>query len=69
MVGAGIKSSMVYVATDELHAVKDRLHIHSLHATILHLLGANDEKSPISAPAVTSALTDVHGHAAQRIIA
>jgi hypothetical protein len=69
MAGAGIKSSMAYGAADELHAVKDRLHIHSLHATILHLLVANDEKSPFAAPAVTSALTDVHGHAAQKIIA
>ena len=41
MAGGGVKGGQVIGATDEvgLHAVEDRLHVHDLHATILHLLG------------------------------
>jgi len=41
MAGGGVKGGRVIGTTDEigLHAVEDRLHIHDLHATILHLLG------------------------------
>lgn len=41
MAGGGVKGGQVIGETDELglHAVKDRLHIHDLHATILHLMG------------------------------
>ena len=45
MAGGGVKGGQVIGATDEfgLHAVEDRLHVHDLHATILHLLGINHE--------------------------
>ena len=41
MAGGGVKGGQAIGATDELglHAVEDRLHVHDLHATILHLLG------------------------------
>jgi hypothetical protein len=41
MAGGGVKGGQTFGATDELglHAVEDRLHVHDLHATILHLLG------------------------------
>ncbi len=41
MAGGGVKGGQVIGSTDEmgLHAVEDRLHVHDLHATILHLLG------------------------------
>jgi hypothetical protein len=41
MAGGGVKGGQVIGATDEvgLHAVEDRMHVHDLHATILHLLG------------------------------
>jgi hypothetical protein len=41
MAGGGVKGGQVIGTTDEagLHAVEDRLHVHDLHATILHLLG------------------------------
>jgi hypothetical protein len=41
MAGGGVKGGQVIGETDEvgLHAIKDRLHIHDLHATILHLMG------------------------------
>jgi len=46
MAGAGVKGGRAYGATDELglHAVEDRLHVHDLHATWLHLLGADHMK-------------------------
>jgi len=41
MAGGGVQGGQTYGATDDLglYAVKDRLHVHDLHATILHLLG------------------------------
>lgn len=41
MAGGGVQGGRTYGATDDLglHAVEDRLHVHDLHATILHLLG------------------------------
>ena len=41
MAGGGVKGGQAIGSTDEmgLHAVEDRLHVHDLHATILHLLG------------------------------
>ncbi len=43
MAGGGVKGGQTIGTTDEvgLHAVEDRLHIHDLHATVLHLLGIN----------------------------
>jgi hypothetical protein len=44
MAGGGVKGGQVIGATDDLglRAVEDRLHVHDLHATILHLLGLNN---------------------------
>lgn len=41
MAGGGVRAGQAYGSTDEagLHAVEDRLHVHDLHSTILHLLG------------------------------
>ena len=46
MAGGGVKGGQVVGATDELglYAVKDRLHVHDIHATILHLLGVDHTK-------------------------
>ena len=46
MAGGGIKGGAVVGETDEigLRAVKNRAHVHDIHATILHLLGLNHEK-------------------------
>jgi len=44
MAGGGVKGGQVIGATDELGlwATQDRLHVHDLHATILHLMGINN---------------------------
>ena len=46
MAGGGVKPGIVIGATDELglHAIEDRLHVHDLHATILHCLGVDHTK-------------------------
>jgi len=46
MAGGGVKGGQTIGATDELglYAIEDRLHIHDLHATILHLMGLNHLK-------------------------
>ena len=43
MAGGGVKPGIVIGKTDEvgLHAIEDRLHVHDLHATILHALGVD----------------------------
>jgi hypothetical protein len=46
MAGGGVKGGQAIGTTDEvgLHAVEDRLHVHDLHATILHLMGIDHER-------------------------
>jgi len=46
MAGGGIKGGQAIGSTDEigLRAVEDRLHVHDLHATILHMLGVDHWK-------------------------
>lgn len=43
MAGGGVRSGQAYGTTDDLglHAVEDRLHVHDIHSTILHLMGIN----------------------------
>jgi len=46
LAGGGVKGGTVHGATDEFgfKAIENRVHIHDLHATILHLLGFDHEK-------------------------
>ncbi len=46
MAGGGVKPGIVVGKTDDfgLHAIEDRLHVHDIHATILHLMGADHSK-------------------------
>jgi hypothetical protein len=46
MAGGGVRAGRAYGRTDEvgLHAVEDRLHVHDLHSTILHLMGLDHRK-------------------------
>jgi len=71
MAGGGVRPGMVYGATDEFgyYAVEDRMHIHDLHATILHLLGIDHEKLTYFYGGRNFRLTDVHGNVAHKIIA
>jgi hypothetical protein len=61
--GGGVKGGYTHGATDELgmHAVEKRVHVHDLHATILHLLGIDHEKLTYHYSGRDFRLTDVHG--------
>jgi hypothetical protein len=61
----------VHGATDEFgwHAVKDRVHVHDLHATILHLLGLDHTKLTYRFAGRDYRLTDVHGGVVRAVLA
>jgi ssRNA-specific RNase YbeY (16S rRNA maturation enzyme) len=63
MAGGGIKGGMAYGATDEFGfaAVQNKVHVHDLHATILHLMGLDHENSPTATAAGTSASRTYRG--------
>ncbi len=71
MAGGGIKGGTLHGATDEFGgtAVKDKMHIHDLHATILQLLGFNHEKLTFRYNGRDFRLTDNFGKVARNIIA
>jgi hypothetical protein len=71
MAGGGVKPGMIYGATDEFgyYAVEDRMHIHDLHATVLHLLGFNHEQLTHLYAGRNFRLTDVAGVVAKKILA
>jgi uncharacterized protein (DUF1501 family) len=71
MAGGGAKAGLSYGATDDLgyHAVEDRVHIHDLQATILHLLGLNHEKLTYKFQGRDYRLTDVFGNVVKQLLA
>jgi len=71
LAGGGVKGGMVHGATDEfgVHAVANRVHVHDLHATILHLMGLDHERLTYRYSGRDFRLTDVHGHVVREIIA
>jgi hypothetical protein len=71
LAGGGIKAGITYGATDDLgyHAVQDRVDVHDLQATILHLVGLNHEKLTYRFQGRDYRLTDVHGNVVQNILA
>jgi uncharacterized protein (DUF1501 family) len=71
LAGGGVKGGYAYGATDELgmSAVEDRMHVHDLHATILHLMGLNHEKLTYRYSGRDFRLTDVSGVVATKIFA
>jgi arylsulfatase A-like enzyme len=62
---------MVYGATDEFGfaAVENKVHVHDLHATILHLMGIDHEKLTYRYSGRDFRLTDVHGRVVHEIFA
>jgi hypothetical protein len=71
LAGGGVKGGHVHGATDELgfRAIDDRMHVHDLHATILHLMGLDHEHLTYRYSGRDFRLTDVHGHVAEQILA
>lgn len=71
MAGGGVKPGIVYGATDEFgyKAIENRVEIHDLHATILHLLGFDHTKLTYRYSGRDMRLTDVHGNVVHDILA
>jgi hypothetical protein len=71
LAGGGVKGGHVHGATDEFGfaAVENKMHVHDLHATILHLLGFDHERLTYRYAGRDFRLTDVHGHVVKDILA
>jgi hypothetical protein len=71
LAGGGIKPGISIGETDELgfNVVKDRVHVHDLQATILHLLGFDHEKLTYRFQGRDFRLTDVHGLVVDKLLA
>jgi hypothetical protein len=71
MAGAGVRGGHVHGATDEFgfQAVEKPVHVHDLHATILHQLGFNHEELTYRYAGRDFRLTDVHGKVVHDILA
>jgi hypothetical protein len=71
LAGGGVKGGMTYGATDEFGfaAVENRVHVHDLHATILHLLGFDHERLTYRFQGRDYRLTDVHGEVVRELLA
>ena len=71
LAGGGVRSGFSYGETDEFgyKATSGRVHIHDLHATILHLLGLDHERLTYRYAGRDFRLTDVHGKVIGNIVA
>mgnify|MGYP001200530892 FL=1 len=71
MAGGGMKPGLTYGATDEFgfHAVENKVHVHDLHATILHQLGIDHKRLTFRSQGRDFRLTDVHGHVVKDLLA
>lgn len=71
LAGGGIRGGMTYGATDDFgwHAVENKVHIHDLHATILHLLGFDHTRLTFRYGGRDYRLTDVHGNVVTDLLA
>ncbi|MFM8985006.1 MAG: DUF1501 domain-containing protein [Planctomycetia bacterium] len=71
LAGGGVRGGMIHGATDDFgfKAVQDRVHIHDLQATVLHLLGIDHQRLTYRHSGRDFRLTDVHGTVVKAILA
>ena len=71
LAGGGVRGGHVHGATDEFGfaAAEDKVHVHDLHATILHLLGFDHKRLTYRYAGRDFRLTDVHGEVVQGVLA
>jgi Protein of unknown function (DUF1501) len=71
MAGGGIRGGITLGQTDEFgyNVVEDPVHVHDLHATILHLLGLDHTKLTYQFQGREFRLTDVHGNVVEKLLA
>jgi hypothetical protein len=70
MAGGGVRGGVTYGSTDELglYAAENKVHVHDLHATILHLLGLDHEALALLHNGRPERLTDVSGRVIHEIL-
>jgi hypothetical protein len=71
LAGGGVKRGAVLGETDDLgfNVVREKVHVHDLHATILHLLGFDHKKLTYRSQGRDFRLTDVHGNVVDAMLA
>lgn len=71
MSGGGIKTGQTIGSTDEIgyYVTEDKVHVHDLHATLLHLLGIDHTKLTYKFQGRNYRLTDVHGNLVSKLLA
>jgi hypothetical protein len=71
LAGGGVRGGMTYGATDDFgyYSSVDKVHVHDLHATILHLLGLDHTRLTYSYSGRDFRLTDVSGNVVKQILA
>ena len=71
MTGGGVRGGMSYGETDDFcyNIVRDPVHVHDLHATLLHLLGVDHKQQTFRFQGRDFRLTDVHGQVVTGILA
>ncbi|MGB3118182.1 MAG: DUF1501 domain-containing protein, partial [Verrucomicrobiales bacterium] len=70
MAGGGVKPGIAYGSTDDYgyYAEEDKVHIHDLHATLLHLLGMDHERLTYRYAGRDFRLTDIAGNVVKDIM-
>ena len=71
LAGGGVRGGLVYGATDEFgyKSIENKLSIHDLHATMLHLLGVDHTRLTFRFGGRDMRLTDVHGNVVHALLA
>ena len=71
MAGGGVKKGFTLGQTDDLgfNAVEDRVHVHDLHATLLHLMGFDHTRLTFKSQGLDMRLTGVHGKLVEKVLA
>ena len=69
--GAGVKTGIRYGSTDDYgyYAAENKMHIHDVHATLLHMLGLDHERLTYRYAGRDFRLTDIHGNVVKEILA
>lgn len=70
LAGGGVRGGMTHGETDEFgfRAVENKVHVHDLHATVLHLLGLDHQRLTFHYGGRDYRLTDVHGRVVSEIL-
>jgi hypothetical protein len=71
MAGGGVRAGHSHGETDDFGylAVRDKVHMHDLHATLLHLMGLDHERLTYRYAGRDFRLTDVYGHVVKEVLA